>query len=187
MKNKIIAIIGIIALLIASFFIGRATSEKEDIKYIPGPVIHDSIPYPVPVIEEIPGDPVYITKRDTFIKDSIIYVSQVIDTAAILADWIKKRSYENTLFDNDTLGKFILYSDVQYNKLMNISYNYYPKYKQVTKTKIPIFEPFAFVGVNSFIRPTFEIGTFIKNVGISGELSHDNNDYFYSFKIGYKW
>lgn len=179
----------IILSFVIGFFIGRTTSQKESIKYIKGDTIHDSIMIPPPVSEFIPDNPKYVYKYDTTYlpKDSIIYVTESVDTAAILADWIKCRYYDLQLFNTDTLGVLNVRANVQYNRLSNLTYDYIPVYKKVTVHKDPLFMPFVMGGINSYWRPEIEIGTFIKNFGISGSVSHDSEKMFYSLKVGYKF
>lgn len=189
MKNKNIKwIIAILIVGITAFFIGRSVSNKETIKYIEGPTITDSIPYPVPYEVKVPSEPEYIYKRDTLWQDSLIFVHETIDTLAILADWIKQRNYENVLFDVDTLGRLVVNTQVQYNKLQDLRYTFTPVQKQVTKMKDPLFEPFIFLGANvTYWRPELEVGTFIKShYGIGFEVGYVEKP-TYSFKIGYKF
>lgn len=187
-KYKIWLIIIAILCLISGFFIGRCTRKTQTVtEYIEGKVIRDSIYLPGASSEETPENPEYITKYDTIYKDSLIYVAEKVDTATILQDWIKKRSYDVCLFDVDTVGKMNVHADVQYNKLQTLSYDYHPVYKVITQYKKPLFTPFIFGGINSYWRPELEIGTYIKNVGVSGSISHDKDKMFYSLKIGYKF
>jgi hypothetical protein len=174
MNNKTkICIALMIFIGIIFFFIGRATID-DNIIYLPGETITDSIPYPVPYDVEVPSKPKYIIKRDT-IRDTIpgnpYIVIEKVDTMAILADWILKRRYKETLFDNDTIGKFELSFYVQYNQAEDIKYVYTPMIKQVVSEKV--FLPYIGVGysVVSYggisLRPVdIKAGIFIKDVGV---------------------
>lgn len=184
--TNILKILGILCLISIGFLLGRCSQNQEkEIQYLPGKPIKDSVIVKVPYKVEVPGEPVYLTKRDTITKDSLIYVTDVIDTSAIIKDWILKRSYESVLFNIDTVGKLTIYADVQYNKLTSLKYDFLPIHKNIITYKEKTFKPFMFVGVNSFCRPELEIGTFIKNVGVCASLSHDKNDYIYSLKVGF--
>ena len=187
-KQNIKWIIAILIVGVIAFFIGRRVSTKETIKYIQGPTITDSIPYPVPYEVKVPSEPEYIYKRDTLWQDSLIFVHETVDTLAVLADWIKQRNYENILFDVDTLGRLVVNTQVQYNKLQDLRYTFTPVQKQVTKMKDPLFEPFIFLGANvTYWRPVLEVGTFIKShYGIGFEVGYVEKP-TYSFKIGYKF
>lgn len=146
-KVAVFSIIGLF-LLGLGFYLGKQRDpeviEKVKIKYITLPPVHDTIDKPVPyvVIEptdtanvileciknglytelfpERPGDTIYVTKEDS---------------SAVIKDWATERKYVETLFDNDTLGKFVLDADVRYNRLMSVGYNYKPIQKE-TETQI---------------------------------------------------
>lgn len=180
-------------ILALGFIIGRLTIPTKTIsntitEYIPGATIRDSISYPVEVKVEVPSDPEYI------------YVPgepQVVDTLAILADWILKRKYQEVLFDNDSIGKFTLRAEVQYNKLSLIDYDYNPIQRQTTvttiKTKEKLFTPFVFLGYNTGNYGSITGGLFIKNFGIAYEgvlKFNDNNlgnQYYHGLKLGVKF
>lgn len=187
-KHIVGILLGILIIFLIGFFIGKCTrKESARTEYIPGEVIRDTV-YQIPEpSEEVPPQPIYITKLDTLYLDSLIYVHESVDTTAILSDWIKKRSYDICLFDVDTLGTMNVHADIQYNKLQGMSYDYAPVYKKVTEIRKPLFTPFVMGGINSHWRPELEVGTFIKNFGISGSISHDSENMQYSIKIGYKF
>lgn len=189
-KKSIGILLGVTIIFLIGFFVGRKSFTPQIItEYIKGDTIHDSIPIPPPISEVVPENPKYLTKWDTLYltKDSIIYVKESIDTLAILADWIKKRTYDIQLFDTDTLGTLNIHANVQYNRLGELTYDYVPVYRRVTIQKEPLFTPFIMGGINSHWRPELEVGTFIKNFGISGSISHDSEKMIYSIKVGYKF
>src|SRR5699024_6397373 len=103
----IFALIGVIIMM------HNCQSEEEiEIEYVEGETLTDSIPYPVPIFFSTPSDPEYI--YDTIRLPDTTKLE--IDTMAIVQDWIKKREYKETLFDNDTLGEMTIDLSVQYNK-----------------------------------------------------------------------
>ena len=112
--NRKWAIIGIL-LLILGFMAGRWTTKPiEKIEYIKGETIHVTIPKPVPYLVEVPADPVLPMKPDAIkIPGKTENITQVIDTAQIIAEFIQKNSYRETLFDNDTLGTMVVDAQVQ--------------------------------------------------------------------------
>lgn len=184
-----------ICILVCGFMIGRCTSNKTTIKYIRGETIRDSIMLPFVVTETVPGEPQWLTKRDTMWRDSIVYISETIDTMAILADWIKKRDYQNVLFDIDTIGKLTISASVQYNKLQSLKYEYVPIQKHVITTRKPRFEPFLMGGIQTGWIPSFQGGVFYKSFGIAYDISIDTyldngnrkTNITHGVKFGYKF
>lgn len=166
------------------------TETKTQIKYETLPPIHDTINIDSnvpPPKETQPLNPEYIYKCDTLYKDSIVYVAQEVDTAAILADWIKKREYDIELFDKPDVGKLHIYPTVQYNKLSSVAYDFIPIQKTVQKTKTPLFEPFVMTGISNKLNLTIEAGAFIKqDFGVSYQFINDNDKQHF-LKIGYKF
>lgn len=141
-------IIAVILLFGLGFYIGRKKDPeviiKEKIKYVELPPVHDTIDNPVPVYVNKPADTLNILKAliksgkysELFperVRDSIVYVTKD-DTTAVIADWATERLYKETLFDNDTLGRFDLNAKVQYNRLQGLEYNYKPMQKQTETT-----------------------------------------------------
>lgn len=191
MSNKNILIITMITILmiltgIIFFFIGRSSVDV-DVVYLPGETVTDSIPYPVPYEVEVPSKPKYIIVRDTLrdtIPGSPFVIIEKVDTAAILADWVLKRTYMETLFDNDTLGKFDLSFYVQYNQAANIKYRYTPMVKNIVREKT--FVPYVGLGYNIIgVNKPLDIkaGVFIKNIGIEGSYMTDFSG-FNGYRIG---
>lgn len=163
-KWKILFFALIALLLIAGGFIaGRKTIKqpKPEVitEYITLPPVTDSIPYPQPYEVTKPVDTLNIIKQ--CIADGVYkelwpervdtqYIAMTsADTLKIVADWATKRQYSKVLFDSDTLGRFVLDADVQYNRLNSLKYNYTPKQKATTETayQVKAFSPFA--GINA--------------------------------------
>ncbi len=153
-KNIIIGgILGLIILWIG-FAWGRSTIKDNIIvEYVKGETIRDSIPYPVPVESETPLDPELPLIQ---IPGETIGITQKVDTSRIIAEFITKNKYRETLFDSDTVGTLIVESDVQYNKLQKLGYNFTPVQKNVSFQKEKLITPFVFTSINSL--GGFEIG-----------------------------
>lgn len=168
---------------IIGFFIGRANQKevaKTKTEYIKGDTIVDSIPYPVPYETIVFEKPDLPKKRDSLKiyvpgKDSIIYVSEKVDTSAIINQFAVENKYRHTLFDNDTSGKLIVNTAVQYNQQKSIGYTYTPVYRVVTKTvhKKNTVRPFAAISYNTLQYGGIGGGVFIKKVGF--EYKYLNN------------
>jgi len=197
-------VIGLLALLLAGigFFVGRKTvkipSPNEVIKYIELPPIHDSIPKPVPYFVTEPVDTLDIIKQ--CIADGIyaelwptkvdtVKVPTTADTTAILADWATKRFYSTTLFSSDTLGTCIVDTEIQYNRMKYMKYEYKPKQKEVSTESYQIKAFSPFIGITGTCptdgRRDFLIGAtagaYIKEkFGIQASYQHsvyDNTAY----------
>ena len=178
------------------FFLGRKTFKSNKvtttIEYIKGETIHDSIPYPVPykviapidtlnIIQKCIEDGIYAELFPTKIVTEYVEVTKE-DTTKILQDWASIRSYNETLFDADTLGKCVVNTEVQYNRMRLIGYEYTPITKTVNNTeyKVRAFTPFIGAGVSSISSVDAVAGFFIKE---SWGFSVDGSYYFNPMKI----
>lgn len=159
--NIIVSIVIILLTFIGGFFLGRSRIKTKEIiktEYIKGDMIQDTIYSPTPIYVSRPIDTLNIIKQS--IKDGIykeLWPEKVIteyieitkeDTAKIINDWASLRAYEETLFDNDTIGNCNVKVEVQYNRLKYLSYNYEPITKIVTRNNyiVKTFSPFIGVG-----------------------------------------
>ena len=107
----------VIIAYVVGFFLGRKTIEvKEKIEYVKGETIRDTIVINEPTFVEIPSKPEYIYKYDTIVVDNIQYISEKVDTSAIIQDYILMRTYEFNVFNSPTLGKFHVKQQIGYNK-----------------------------------------------------------------------
>lgn len=186
LNKKYIDLIIIIAVAVASFFGGRATiSPVDEIKYIKGETIRDTVPLPVPYKEYYTKEILVPMKKDTqYLDGKPIYVSMKIDTAAIIKDYTVKREYAKILFDNKKDGKLSVDLKLQYNKLQdNISYEFTPVIQQVQKEKL--LTPFIGVDYNSFGYVGVGGGMYYHNVGIEGKYITDFKNK--GFEIGMKY
>ena len=167
-KKRLIILFIVTALLTAviGFFLGRSTIEKEivtNIKYIKGEKITNTIDKPVPYAVEIPADTLSIIQD--CIKNGIyseLFPEKIItelvnitheDTLAIVRDWAIKRLYDEVLLDSDTIGKFEIKMEVQYNRMGKLTYSFTPVHKHI-ETKIRQVKKFS-----PFIGAGFSYGT----------------------------
>jgi hypothetical protein len=131
----------------------------------------------------IPTLPQWIWITDT------VTTTQIIDTAAILADWILQREYTGRLL-NDSTAIIDYSATVQYNRLQWLTMDYAPRQQVVTTTRSiqRSLTPFLLVGANIAGFWQLEGGAFVGNWGFSIELSTDfQGNYYYGGKIGRKF
>lgn len=178
MKKIILKVLCGIVCLVIGFFIGRSTIKTEtEIKYIPGKTISGSVSNNQfeSVKEEIPNKPLLPTKiieiqyKDTGRIKTITetkYMYQVVDTAAIIEDYIKKRTYAITAFDNTEQGKLLLYPVVQYNKLTGIDYLFTPMQKQTNTYLQKTWQPFISASYSTLNYVGIGGGIFYHNLGL---------------------
>lgn len=173
---------------IIGFCIARCTIEPEvktSVKYITGPTIHDSIPKLVPYKVEVPSIPEYKYK---YIDTS----KTVIDTSAIINDWISNKSYQSILIDNDTIGKLKLNAEVQYNKLRKLDYEFTP-IQVVTSTVTSDKKRLEFLGgagLSTNGMMNFQVGIFTKShLGFSYQFNRDfsNNKNYHGLNVLIKY
>lgn len=165
----IIAIFSLLIVILGSitvgFFIGRSTiNTKTDIKYVKGETVRDWFPILTPFKVSIPSDPIYKYKENT----------AVVDTAAIINDWIIKRDYKQTLFDNNN-GKLDIDFSVQYNKPFNLGYSFTPIQKQTTIYKVKTWQPFISASYSTLNYVSFGGGIFYHNLGFELRYVTDFN------------
>lgn len=157
-KETIKYIVLAIAILAIGFFIGRftiPTKTKTVVEIIEGETIVDTIRIFEPKHEIVPPDTLDILRE--CIKNGIykeIWPERVVteyveitkdDTTAILKDYATLRKYSEVLFDNDTLGRFSIDFNVQYNRMKTLNYQFTPIYKKVTtiEQKTRVFSPYV--------------------------------------------
>ncbi len=186
----IIAIFSLLVVIIGSitvgFFIGRST--ETEIRYIKGETIRDTIRKEVllPTKEYIPSDPIYIYKDKYIVKtDTVI---QVIDSAAIINDWILQRNYSQTLFDNQN-GKLNIDLSVRYNKLQSLEYSFTPIHKEINTYKAKVWQPYLSGSYSTFNYVGLGGGFFYHNLGIEYQFQKDfrSNSTGHSFGLKYKF
>jgi hypothetical protein len=151
--------------LITGFFAGRHTIEQpESVKYIAEKPVAGTVAPLKPVRVEIPAMPLLIMRTDTVYVDQVAYTREVVDTAAIIANYELKRFYETRLFDNQ-YGKLDLSLSTQYNQLGALSYVFTPITKTVYRERI--WRPFVSATYGSLGYIGAGGGLYYKSVGVS--------------------
>jgi hypothetical protein len=181
-----VGIFVIVLALAAGFYLGRRSvdvTETTTVEYHDLPTISVSVSAPAPLRFTVPEAPQWLYFTDTVTRQ------QVIDTAAILADWALRREYAARLID-DTTGTVDYSAIVQYNRLQNISLDYTPIQRTVTTTKIiqQRFTPFVLFGANTAGFGQVEGGVLFRQWGATVEVGSDFSGRNYvGGKIGIKF
>lgn len=181
-----------LAAVAVGFFLGRSTIEEQGepiIKYLPGERIYDTTYVEKPIEVIMPVDTADIVAQcvrdgiySELFPEKIKYIEVTKkDTTEIMKDWAAVRKYEETIFNNDTLGVCKVSSEVQYNRLKYVGYEFQPVTKTVTVPvyKIKKFTPFVGIGVTTMPSASVEAGYFINQ---SWGLSVEANYNLYSVK-----
>ncbi|NDW19281.1 hypothetical protein D0T53_10190 [Dysgonomonas sp. 216] len=184
-KYILTALLSFTAGSIIFFLVGRSSIKiGTEVHYVQGETISGSVSNNQfePVKEEKPDKPLLPTKeievqyRDTgsirTITD-IKYVYQVVDTAAIIEDYILKRSYILTAFDNKEHGKLLLYPTVQYNKLTGMDYSFTPMQKQKNTYLQKVWQPFISGSYSTLDYVGLGGGVFYHNLGFEYQYNID--------------
>lgn len=149
---------------IATFFLGRLsnrTVEKE--VYKKEPTIQGQAVISLPKKEILPEQPTLPIKY-IFVNDVQV---QMVDTAKIIEEYAKEKTYDVRLFDNE-YGSLDLKPTLQYNTLMSMPYSFNPISKTVTKKEV-----FSFFGAASY--NTFNIA------GLGGGFFYHNFGFEYKY------
>ena len=175
--------------LLVGFFIGRFTSNKEVVRYIKGDTVRDSIFIPPPISSETPAEPLLPKKRDTIYIENTEYITEKVDTSAIIADYIQLRTYDFKVFDNES-GRLDITQKIGYNKLLKFDYKFTPIIKTVTLQKENVFIPFVSTSYNTLHHVGAGGGLFIKDLGFEYlyniDLKHEVGNY-HTFGLKYKF
>ena len=184
MKKIYIAISCLLAGGIIGFFIGRNSIEyTTKIEYIKGETITGIVnSEPVKVensnVKDLPERVIYRDTGRVVVVDNVIYKDKylTIDTAALIEDYMKKRYYSDVLFD-DNRGKLSIDLLVQHNERKEMSYEFTPIEKVITKTVEKTWTPFVGAGYNSIGNGLIYVegGTFYKNLGVSATYMKTTN------------
>ena len=110
----------------------------------------------------------------------------VVDTAAIIEDWITKREYKQTLFDN-THGKLDIDFTVQYNKPTDLRYSYIPIKEVNTIYKVKVWQPYASASYSTLNYVGVGLGIFYHDVGFGAKYVTDFNKKGVEFELKYKF
>lgn len=205
--NSYLKIAIVIIAFIVGFFLGRKTIDVEEkVTFVKGETIRDTIVISQPTFVEIPSKPKYIYKYDTIVVDNIQYISEKVDTSAIIQDYILMRTYEFKVFNSDTLGKFDVKQKIGYNKLLSFDYNFTPITKQVTRFREPVFTPFVTVGYSTNRTVLGGLGAYYRRLGVEYLINiptsqievynfNQNNQFngleqnkiYHTFKVNYRF
>ena len=160
--KQVFYILLLIAVGIICFIWGKHRTEpRETIRYVQGETVSGSIEVPPPYRVEIPNvedivlpmraDTVWktntIPKVDTVWLDRIKTITQVVDTARIIADFVAINHYAMQVFDIDTVGTLNIRQSIQYNRLRTFEYDFTPMIREITFTRQPRWAVTAGVGV----------------------------------------
>lgn len=156
-----------IVIFLIGYFLGRDTTVVHEVeRHVKGKTITDTVAVPEPYFVSTPVLPLFFYKADT------VRNVQVVDTAAILADWIQQRNYKQTLFDNES-GKADINLSVQYNKLTDLSYSFTPIHKEIIRTKEQAWLPFVSASYSGQLGVGG--GLFYHNIGVEYQYQFDGH------------
>ncbi|MFV0587080.1 hypothetical protein [Bacteroides reticulotermitis] len=188
-RTIIIAILSFIVGSLIFFFVGRATINTKTV-YVKGETVNGSVEdrQLVPVKETTPDKPLLPTKEiEIQYRDTGSIVVQVVDTAAIIENYIKKRSYNLVAFDNKENGKLLLFPTVQYNELTGLDYQFTPVQREIYK--VSTWQPFVSGSYSTLNYVSLGAGVFYHKVGFEYQyqigFNHTNNGH--SFGLKYKF
>jgi len=196
--NSYVKIVIVIVAFVVGFFLGRKNIViEEKIEYVKGETIRDTIVISQPTFVEIPAKPKYIYKYDTIVVNNIQYVSEKVDTGAIIQDYILMRTYEFNVFDSPTLGKFDVRQQIGYNKLLSFDYTFTPAIRQITRFREPVFTPFVSMGYSTNNTVLGGLGAYYRRIGVEyliniptnqiGAYNFNQNKTYHTFKFNYKF
>lgn len=186
-KNIYIALISFIVGGVLSFLVSRVSMQyKIESTSVYGETYEGAVSNIQlnPIKEEssdkptLPMKQIEIQYRDTGSTESITetrYIYQIVDTAAIIADYVLKRSYDVIAFDDMDKGKLRLFPVIQYNKLDAIDYEFTPVYPQTSVYKEKVWLPFI-----SGSYSTLDI------IGLGGGIFYHNIGFEYQYQIDYE-
>ena len=197
MKLYLKIVIVVVAFAVG-FFLGRKTIDvKERIEYVKGETVRDTVVIKEPTFVEIPAKPEYIYKYDTIVVDNIQYVSEKVDTSAIIQDYILTRTYKFNVFNSDTLGRFDVKQQIGYNKLLSFDYTFTPVARQITQFREPVFTPFISMGYSTNSTVFGGVGAYYRRLGVEYLINvptnqieaynFNQNKIYYTFKFNYKF
>jgi len=177
---KLVVLLCSLLLFAIGFFTGRQTMQtKTSIEFVEQETVSGSISNNQLITEkeEMPPNPNLPIKRDTVYKDSIRseikYIIQKVDTAAIIAGYILKKSYNLTAFESKELGTLKLFPTVQYNQLLGLDYEFTPIQRQVTVYKEKVWQPFLSGSYSTLNHVSLGGGIFYHNLGFEYQYQKD--------------
>jgi len=177
-----------IAFVLIGFLIGRQVIETgEKTVYVKEEPISETITGIEPVVEERPEVSALPVKRDTFWRDSIRYVIEKVDTAAIIAEYEMRRFYQVLLFDNN-YGKLDVSMNSQYNRLGDVSYTFVPIVKEVIRYRERVWQPYVAASFSTLSNSAgIGGGVFYKSIGFEYQYQRAMFDSRFGHQFGLKW
>ena len=163
---------GLLLGLAIGFNLGRASLEsKEEIVYVKGETIQGSTSFEQSklVKEEKPEQSQLPTKP--VVKENL--TTQIVDTAAIIAEYELRRSYAVLAFDNNKQGKLELYPTLQYNRLVGLDYNFTPIIQNNRTIRSKVWRPFISGSYSTLDYIGFGGGIFYHNLGFEYQYNID--------------
>lgn len=186
MKNAIILSITILVCLAIGFFIGRFTVNEKIVtrlekgETISGAISTDQL---IPVKEERPEKLLLPMKSTAHDKVS----APEVDTAAIIAEYELKRSYNLVAFDNSKLGKLELFPIIQYNRLSGMDYKFDPVIEKQIIYREKVFQPFVSGSYSTLNYVNIGGGVFYHNLGIEYQYQKSLGNQSNGHLIGLKY
>ncbi|MDR1882041.1 MAG: hypothetical protein LBR26_04580 [Prevotella sp.] len=175
MKAKTILIYAALLLFgaVIGFFSGRKTiTEVVKTEVVKGEPVANSVTGLQPSREDVPDVPMLPIKTDTIYADSVRYIVQSVDTAAIIREYELKRHYAATLFDNQ-YGKLDISLNTQYNRLGELTYNFEPLYTVKTVERKRVWVPFVSASYSTLNKVGVGGGIFYNDIGLQIEYVTD--------------
>lgn len=188
MKTRTIVIL-IVVTAVLSFLLGRllikdkvVVETKEVVKYESSPfIVRDTI-----TKEKI-------VPKEVFVLDTLYkYISQSVDTSAIIKDYFLSRGYQLD-FSSDSTGIFIVDLEVNQNKLVSAASQIQPIVKTVYREnqnvvyKVPAVQFYGMLGTSLNLDCNkISLGLDLKQkylIGASGIRFKDNYTYTLDFGI----
>lgn len=174
----------VVAALIFAFFLGRGTYTPEPPKVVEKWYTkHDTVEY---------RDTIKVPVPYQVVRDTTIYLPGVIDTAALLADYLARKEYSLD-FSNDSIGEFRVDAVIQRNALAQVTSHVKPiiHIHEVENTiidkQIPFIQGYAQIGTSvDFGTQKFSAGADFRQrflVGASAIRVDDRWGYTLDFGI----
>lgn len=184
MKKETLYVVYTLIGFVAGIIMGRQNfSGEQSVRYVKGETIERVVEIPMPYKVEVAAQPIYLYKKTDTVLNPL---TAEIDTAAILNDWITKKSYQQNLFDNQH-GKLSVDASIQYNKLESLKYNFTPIQKEISITKQPVWMPYVGISYSSLNYVGVGGGIFYHNIGMGARYVTDFNRKGFDFELKYKF
>lgn len=153
--------------------------KSEEVKYVTLPAVSGSVPVDTPktvIQHEISNLPIIYWKHDTTLITP--------DTAAIIAEFLKEKTYDLTLFDDKEKGKLEIKPTLQFNSLSSLDYTFTPIQKEIIRKRT--FEPFLSASYSTLDIVGVGGGFFYNNIGLEYQFQrsfNNNTGHLFGFKI----